>query len=93
MWPTRRILSLAIVDTARQRLAPGGTLVLYTGVAMPSGNDPFLQAIRQRLAGGHVEWMYNEIDPDVFGEELLEPPYADTERIAAVVLTMTLNGR
>ena len=29
-------------------------------------------------------WRYRELDPDVFGEELDEPAYADAERIAAV---------
>lgn len=81
-------VSLAIVETARQRLVPGGTLVLYTGVAMPSGEDPFWEAVRRRLAGEQVTWTYREVDPDVFGEELLEPPYTAAERIAAVVLTM-----
>lgn len=32
---------------------------------------------------------YRKIDPDVFGEELLEPAYAETDRIAAVLFTMT----
>ena len=30
---------------------------------------------------------YDELDPDVFGEELSEPAYADADRIAAVLLT------
>ena len=33
---------------------------------------------------------YEEIDPDVFGEELENPAYAEVERIAAVVLTLTM---
>lgn len=33
-------LSLAIFDTAMERLAPGGTLLLYTGVAIFDGGTP-----------------------------------------------------
>jgi methylase of polypeptide subunit release factors len=82
-------LSLAILDTALQRLAPGGTLLLYTGVAMVDGRDPFLEEVRTRLDGQDVAWRYRELDPDVFGEELEAGVYAHTDRIAAVVLTVT----
>ncbi len=82
-------LSIAIVDTALQRLAPGGTLLLYTGVAMVEGDDPFAASIRPLLHAAGFDWQYWEMDPDVFGEELLEPAYANAERIAAVVLRVT----
>lgn len=82
-------LSLAILDTALERLAPGGTLLLYTGVAMVEGRDPFLEEVRTRLADQDVAWRYRELDPDVFGEELESGVYAHTDRIAAVVLTVT----
>ncbi len=82
-------LSLAIVEAALDRLAPGGTLLLYTGVAIVDGADRFVAAAASRLEGVGVEWGYLEIDPDVFGEELLEPAYAETDRIAAVLLTAT----
>jgi methylase of polypeptide subunit release factors len=79
-------LSLAIVDTALARLAPGGTLMLYTGVAIVDGIDPFRQALAERLQGSAHAWRYREIDPDVFGEELA---HLDADRIAAVFLTLT----
>lgn len=82
-------LSLAILDTALERLAPGGTLLLYTGVAMVEGRDPFLAEVQTRLAGSDCAWRYRELDPDVFGEELEAGVYAHTDRIAAVVLTVT----
>lgn len=82
-------LSLAIVDVAMERLAPGGTLLLYTGAAIVGGVDYFCAAIRARLDRVDMDWDYREIDPDVFGEELLEPAYAETDRIAAVLFTMT----
>jgi hypothetical protein len=70
-------------------LAPGGTLLLYTGVAMVDNRDPFLEEVRTRLDGQDVAWRYRELDPDVFGEELETGVYAHTDRIAAVVLTVT----
>lgn len=82
-------LSLAIIDTALERLAPGGNLLLYTGVAMVHGEDLFYDAVRRRMQGELLEWEYDEIDPDVFGEELAHSPYAKAERIAAVVLTVS----
>lgn len=82
-------LSQAIVEAALPRLAPGGSLLLYTGVAIPDGSDPFLRAIEPQLQGRGLLWHYRELDPDVFGEELLLPPYDACERIAAVVLEVT----
>lgn len=82
-------LSLAIVDAAMERLAPGGTLLLYTGTAIVGGVDHFRAAIRARVDRADMDREYCEIDPDVFGEELLEPAYAETDRIAAVLFTMT----
>ena len=81
-------LSLRIVEQARERLSPGGSLLLYTGVAIVEGRDALLEAIRLRLAGPQWAWVYREVDPDVFGEQLLEPGYERVERIAAVSLTV-----
>lgn len=85
-------LSLRIVEQACERLGPGGSLLLYTGVAIVEGRDALLEAIRLRLAGPEWSWVYREIDPDVFGEQLSEPGYQQVERIAAVVLTVTRNS-
>lgn len=82
-------VSLAIVAAALQRLAPGGTLLLYTGVAIVDGVDRFRASVAAGLDAADVEWHYRELDPDVFGEELLQPAYAATDRIAAVLLTLT----
>ena len=78
-------LSLRVLDAALNRLCHGGTLVLYTGVAIVDGVDAVLGTARTRLRGW--DWSYREIDPDVFGEELEQPAYAHVDRIAAVVLT------
>lgn len=82
-------LSLAILDAALVRLAPGGTLLLYTGAAVVNGIDPFRDAAAARLARADAAWTYEELDPDVFGEELEGGAYAETDRIAAVLLTVT----
>lgn len=82
-------LSLQIFDAALERLAPGGTLLLYTGVAIFDGEDPFLAALRPSLDDLGWTWRYEEIDPDVFGEELANPTYATADRIACVVLRLT----
>ncbi|MDH4550749.1 class I SAM-dependent methyltransferase [Pseudomonas sp. BN607] len=85
-------LSLRIVEQARERLSPGGSLLLYTGVAVVDGRDALLEAIRLRLAGPDWSWVYREVDPDVFGEQLAERGYEQVERIAAVALTVTRIG-
>ena len=80
-------LSLAIAALAGTRLAPGGTLLLYTGSAICGGVDRFRALVTARLAAAGLEWGYREIDADVFGEELLEAAYAGADRIAAVLVS------
>lgn len=84
-----RALSVRIAAEALGRLAPGGQLLLYTGVAMVDGVDPFLAEMLPLLAQTDCDWSYTEIDPDVFGEELEQPVYAHVDRIAAVGLVAT----
>ena len=90
--PLGAALSLAIVDAALDRLAPGGTLLLYTGAAIVDGHDAFRAAAVHRCEAAGRAWQYREVDPDVFGEELEHGPYVGTDRIAAVVLTATRGG-
>ena len=82
-------LSVKIVRESMQRLAPGGSLVLYTGVAMVGEHDPFFDAVEQDIEQRGFSWTYRELDPDVFGEELAEPGYEEVDRIAAVELIVT----
>ena len=84
-----RELSLRMAATALAHLAPGGKLLLYTGVAMVGGHDPFLAELMVLFDGFDGTWSYSEIDPDVFGEELERTVYADIDRIAAVGLFAT----
>lgn len=83
-------LALRIVSEASNRLRRGGVLVLYTGSAIVDGTDTFLEAVLPLLRSRHLHFEYEELDPDVFGEELERPSYADVERIAAVGLKVEL---
>jgi methylase of polypeptide subunit release factors len=81
-------LSLRIVDASIDRLSPGGRLVLYTGTPVIGGVDKFHEALRPVLEARGCAYTYDEIDPDVFGEELESAPYDRADRIAVVVLTL-----
>ena len=84
--------SYAIVESSITRLSPGGSLLLYTGIAINDGVDTFkcrVEAYLQSLGNQYLKWSYREIDPDIFGEELANACYAETDRIAAVILKIT----
>ncbi len=81
-----RALSVQIAAESLKRLAPGGQLLLYTGVAIIDGIDPFHAELLPLLGTSDCDWSYTEIDPDIFGEELDRPVYAHADRIAAVGL-------
>lgn len=86
-------LSVRIVRESIERLSVGGSLLLYTGVAIVNGEDPFLAAMHECLDNQQLDWSYRELDPDVFGEELLVPGYEVVDRIAAVELIVTPLGK
>jgi methylase of polypeptide subunit release factors len=85
-------LSVRIAEVAKDRLTPGGMLILYTGSPIVDGTDYFLQAIERSFGGCDLLWSYEEVDPDVFGEELETEAYGSVDRIAAVVLTAGKRG-
>lgn len=70
-------------------LAPCGTLLLYTGAAVVGGKIPLLDRIRSRADEAGAELQVDEIDPDVFGNELERPEYKEVERIAALGIKIT----
>jgi methylase of polypeptide subunit release factors len=77
------------LDWARQsldRLSPGGTMLLYTGSPIIAGEDRLLGALAELAEEADASLRYEELDPDIFGEELEQPAYAEAgaERIAAV---------
>lgn len=84
-------LSLDWAEAALDKLAPGGRLLLYTGAAIArGGRDPLRDALTRLAQARGAEIDYRELDPDVFGEELETPAYAEVERIAVVTCEMSL---
>ncbi|MES2980153.1 MAG: methyltransferase [Pseudomonadota bacterium] len=81
-----RELGVRMARQALGRLAPLGRLIVYMGVAIVDGVDGFIEDLRPALADAGCAWTYQELDPDVFGEELRRPVYREAERIAAVGL-------
>lgn len=81
-------LSVRIVDQGIAHLAPGGRLLLYTGSAIIGGKDALYEALAARLSNRPVRFAYEEIDPDVFGEELAQAPYDGADRIAVVAISI-----
>lgn len=75
------------LDWARQALASlsaGGAMLLYTGAAVIDGRAPLLDALARECTDAGASLAVEEIDPDVFGEELETPAYSRMDRIAAV---------
>jgi SAM-dependent methyltransferase len=83
-------LAVRITRDALARLSPGGRLLLYSGAPVLEGDDLLRRALEPLLEAARAEWQYEELDPDVFGEELDRPDYAALERIAAVGLCARL---
>jgi hypothetical protein len=69
---------------AAKRLSPNGHMLLYTGSAIVAGRDGLREALERDLAPLGCALRYEEIDPDIFGEQLDLPAYRPVERIAAV---------
>lgn len=80
--------SVKIVCSALDYLKKGGVLALYTGTCFLEGEDVFLRQLEPLFKKRNLKVSYSEIDPDIFGEELLHPAYSEVERIAAVGLVL-----
>lgn len=85
-------LALRIAEEGLSRLRAGGRLILYTGTPILGGADPLFESLQPSLQLYASHFVYEEIDPDVFGEELDRPAYATADRIAAVGLTAIKRG-
>ena len=81
-------LALRIAEQGLARLKPGGRLILYTGTPIVGGVDPFFESVRPLVQPAGLQFVYEELDPDVFGEELDRQAYAHAVRIAVVGLTI-----
>jgi SAM-dependent methyltransferase len=77
-------LSFEWAAAAAAKLAPGGRLLLYTGSPIIDGKDGLRGRLERELPPRGFEIRYRELDPDIFGEELASPGYAEVERLAAV---------
>lgn len=82
-------IALDMTRAALDRLAPGGRLILYTGSAIVAGDDALRREIAREAEARDMTLRYDELDPDVFGEELEKPAYRDVERIALVSAVVT----
>ncbi len=81
-------LAARIVGEALARLAPGGALFVYSGAPVVDGVDRLRARVEQIHQRECFDLDYQEIDPDVFGEELDAPAYREVERIAVIGLTI-----
>jgi SAM-dependent methyltransferase len=79
-------LSVEIVRQAAERLSSDGRILIYTASGIVEGVDTFFSAVKPLLGPRSSVLGYDEIDPDVFGEELARPTYASVDRIAVVAL-------
>ncbi len=77
-------LSERILKEGLDRLKPNGRLLLYTGSTIIGGRDAFRAFVMARATARDFAVHYEELDPDVFGEELEGQAYATADRIAAV---------
>ena len=77
-------VALRWVREALDGMARGGTMLLYTGVPYANGWSPFIKALEHLCSEAGASLTVEELDPDVFGEELEQPAYAEVERIAAI---------
>lgn len=68
-------VALGWVQQALTALAPGGSMLLYTGAAYVSGEAPLLRSLAEECTRAGAALELTEIDPDVFGDELKKPGY------------------
>jgi len=80
-------VALRWTEQALAALAPGGTMLLYTGASVVDGGAPLVQALQRACGDAGADLKIEESDPDVFGEELDQPAYAGVERIALICAT------
>jgi precorrin-6B methylase 2 len=85
-------LSQRIVEEGVGQLTSNGRLILYTATPVVDAVDQFFETIEPYLSSSGNRFDYEEIDPDVHGEELTMPAYAHADRISVVALTVFASG-
>lgn len=84
-------LAFNIIKEGVQRLNSGGRLFLYTGVTITRYGNQFLDYLGDFMKNyKNIHWCYEEIDPDIFGEELEQPAYQHVERIALALVKIKM---
>jgi methylase of polypeptide subunit release factors len=81
-------LSLRFAKESLERLRPGGRFIMYTGTPITGSVDPLFKGLHAILPANSSRYAYEELDPDVFSEELERPAYSQADRIALVLLTV-----
>lgn len=80
-------LSFRIIKEGIQHLNPQGCIFLYTGVTVTQDDNRFLAHLENLMKQyKNISWSYEEIDPDIFGEELEQPAYQHVDRIALALV-------
>lgn len=80
-------LSFRIIEEGIQHLNPRGCIFLYTGVTVTQDGNRFLAHLENLMRQyKNISWSYEEIDPDIFGEELEQPAYQHVDRIALALV-------
>lgn len=85
-------VALQWMNQGLDRLAAGRTILLYTGAAYVRGSAPLLLEIAKQCRAAGAILDVQEIDPDLFGEQLQEAAYGEVERIAAVGIKVEKAG-
>ena len=83
-------VSLDWVCQGLSKLRRGRAILLYTAAAYVGGRAPLLAAIEKECRAASASLLVEEIDPDVFGEQLLMPGYEEVERLAAVGIKIAM---
>jgi len=80
-------LSFRIIKEGIQHLNPRGCIFLYTGVTVTQDGNRFVEHLENLMKQyKNISWSYEEIDPDIFGEELEQPAYQHVDRIALALV-------
>lgn len=83
-------LAFKILKAGIERLTPQGTLFLYSGMPISPQGNQFLEAVQEWIQFyPGFEYCYEEVDPDVFGEELDQMAYRHVERIAVGLIKIS----
>ena len=85
-------ISRVWAEQALRRMRPRGVMLMYTGAAFADGCSPLLDAVIALCGEFRASLQIDEIDPDVFGEELARPSYSKVERVAAVGIRIQKAG-